>query len=297
MRAVASFLLLAAIARAAPDNLPSDCWFVTHFDVAALRKTATYAKLAPLVASAFEAIGLDEVGLKPEDIDSLTMGWTGAELDMDEPYVVLRGKIVAAKFEEFLATDGEYTATKRDGMTVFTPIKDNPESPRPHAAVFPGGPLLVAPSGGLEKLLATIKPDAPRSPVTELLATARPAQVVGGGVLTPKIRELLRENEEDAGLVELKSVVVSWALGEKIEIELRGTAEGEEAAKRAQAAIHAELARELPSLKDRVQWKREGAIVTGTLTLTLDEMTALVQGGMEVEGDGEAEDEAPPPER
>ncbi len=295
MRVVVPLLLLAAIARAAPDNLPSDCWCVLHFDIAALRKTAAYAKVVPLVASGCEAIGLDEVGLKPEDISSLTMGWVGTEIDFEEQdmYVVLRGKIDAAKFEKYLATDGEYKATSRDGMTVFTPIEDNPQSPRPHAAVFPGGPVLVAPSGKLESLLEALKPDAPRSSISELLATAPPAEVVSGGVITPAVRDMLREDPSAAAFAGLKSGTVTWTVGEKIEIAFRGTAEGEEAANRAAEALAAELAREVPELKDRVQLKCEGVVVTGTLTLTVDEMMALALEDMEVGRDGEAEGEEP----
>jgi len=293
MRVVIPLLLLAAIARAAPDNLPSDCWCVLHFDVAALRKTAAYAKVAPLVASGCEAIGLNEVGLTPEDISSLTMGWVGAEMDLEDLYVVLRGKIDAARIERYLVTDAEYKATKRDGMTVFTPV--DPGAPRPHAAVFPGGPMLVAPSGKLESLLEALKPDAPRSSISELLATAPPAEVVSGGVITPAVRDMLREDPSMAAFAGFKSGTLTWTVGEKIEITFRGTAEGEEAANRAVEALAAELARDIPEFKDRVQLKHEGAVVTGTLALTFEEMMALAPEDMEgeVEGCGEAEGEEP----
>jgi hypothetical protein len=36
MRPIAALCLVAALAVAAPDNLPSDCWLVTHFDFEAL---------------------------------------------------------------------------------------------------------------------------------------------------------------------------------------------------------------------------------------------------------------------
>jgi hypothetical protein len=182
-------------------------------------------------------------------------------------------------------------------MTVFTPIEDDPDFPMAHAAVLEDGSLLIAPSGSLDTLVASLKTDAPRSPLTELLA-AEPAAPVIGVMSGPAIRELAREDPDFAAFAGLKSVVVRFTAGEKVEVAFRCTAEGEGEAQRVVDAIGAEVAREKPELKDRVQVKREGAVVTGTLTLTLEEMIALALGDTEeVEGCGEAEDEAPPPER
>jgi hypothetical protein len=304
MRTLWTLLLLAAAGLAAPvDNLPSDCCFATRFDLAGLRRTPVYARVAAPLAGFFEFIGLDEIGITPGDVASVTMGFAGEEISEDRFYLVLRGTFDGKKVATRLQADGEYAASERDGMTILTPTEQqDPDFQMPHVAILPGT-LLAAPPGGLDKLMASLKPDAPISALTELLAAAPAAQVCSAAVLTPKMREAIRLEEDLALVADFKSGAIAITAGEKVEVGFSGESASEEDARRAYEAIQRELG---DDLKGRIRLSRDGAKLRGAVSLSIDEAVSLflelgVEGCAEDacaededEDEGEGEGEDPP---
>lgn len=222
MRHLTALLVLSAAALAAPiDNLPGDCPVAVHLDLARLSKTTLWKLAEPLLA---DAIGDDDyralsekTGIKLADLASLTIGISGDDLDDPDVYVCVHGKVDPAKMESFLKDVGEYTVTKKDDMTLFIP-KETDESPE--VAVAADAMFLASARGGLEKLLAAGKADAPRAPIAKLLDGTEAMQVSCAILGTPEVRKSLKEDPDCAFLASFTSMIFRVDVGEKLKVDV-----------------------------------------------------------------------------
>ncbi|HEX5135878.1 MAG TPA: hypothetical protein VFY93_02820 [Planctomycetota bacterium] len=289
MRVPATFLLLAAAASAGPRvGLPADCVVVHHFDFDALRKTEVWGRIeGPIREFLGDVMGFEGLfegmGFGPgKDLDALTFALGGDFAKGEERvYAIARGRIDARKFAEAFAPSG-IKPVERDGMMVFL----DPESKGKITCAFTGafavkdGVLLFAePAEGLDALRAAMKEGAGPCAISRALEAAPDAHGWSVFVPTEALKQELKKDSQGAPFAALKSGLLTYRMGEQLEIRCSAEADSEDLAK--QVAVVTQMGLMGLGLKEKAKLDCKGVRIEGSLSMPLED--AMTMMGMPVD--------------
>ena len=290
-----------------PQSLPNDVIAVVHADVAALVHSELYRSLS-------ERYGEDRLPTNPKyrefveatgfrfetDLRSVTLG-VGGDLADDSPpfYVLVDGKFDRKKIDAYILDSGEYERDKLDGLKAFLP-KETTDDPHTSVALawFDDDTLLIASSPQIGKLLRSIDgraPNAADSVLGALLAQGegqlRVAMMLPGdeqgpdsATVPPMMRDMV-DSMRDSPLGQLHSVMLTLEVGSGLEVIVQAEADTPESGTAVYDMLNGYLAMgrmmaaenpQLGAFLDHLELERKDAIVSLTLSMTGDQIGALI---------------------